>query len=39
LPICQWKTANLLRLFPAANDRRRIPDHVFMSADWGRFAE
>ncbi len=27
------KTPNLLRLFPAPNDRRRFPDHVFLSAD------
>jgi NTE family protein len=31
LLICQWKTANLLRLFPAANDRRCNADHIFMS--------
>jgi hypothetical protein len=28
------KTANLLRLFPVANDRRCHTDHIFMSIDF-----
>jgi hypothetical protein len=31
LPICQWKTVNLLRLFPPVDDHRCNANHIFMS--------